>query len=161
MKKTSVLLILICLSLFAKAQTPNDRRVYLGAGGFQDSKGGSGDLTLEVRGRATTTSNFFFGLRFQIAATPGIGYTSICIAGDYYLSKPENSFRVFAGAGLGGFNENKGINDNSAHFFDLNNGSFGFFPRVGVEVWRFRLSGEYDFTGGIKNYAAVNLGFFF
>jgi hypothetical protein len=158
MKKSSALLIvLISLGLFAKAQA------YLGVGGFQHGKGVSGDLTLELSGRATATSNFFFGLRFQLAATPNNGYTSICITGDYYLSRPQNGLRIFAGAGFGGFNElsvTTGTAD-SDHFFNLNNSNFGFFPRIGIEAGRFRLSGEYDFTGGTDNYAAVNLGFFF
>src|SRR5580658_2600690 len=104
MKKSSALFIaLICLSLFAKAQTTTYGPVYLGIGGFPYSKGVSGDLTLELRGRVTPASNFLFGLRFQVAATPNTGYTSICIAGDYYFFRPENGLRVFAGAGLGGF----------------------------------------------------------
>ena len=59
MKKTFLLLTLVCLSLFVKAQTPGYRPIYLGIGGFQDGKGAYGDLTLEVRGRATATSDFF------------------------------------------------------------------------------------------------------
>ncbi|HZY36228.1 MAG TPA: hypothetical protein VFE53_06245 [Mucilaginibacter sp.] len=162
MKKSSTLFIaLICFSLYAKAQTTTYRQVYLGVGGFPHSKGVSGDLTLELRGRVTSTSNFLFGVRFQVAATPNTGYTSICFVGDYYFTRPENGLRVFAGAGLGGFNDIKRPNDNTEHFFDPNYSNFGFFPRIGVDFWRFRLSGEYNVTGGTDNYAAVNLGFFF
>jgi hypothetical protein len=161
-KKTSALSIaLVCLGLFSKAQTTTYRPVYLGIDGFPYSKGVSGDLTLELRGRVTPTSNFLFGVRFQVAATPNTGYTSICFAGDYYFTRPENGLRIFAGAGLGDFNDIKRPNDDTEHFFDPNYGNFGFFPRIGVDFWRFRLSAEYDFTGGTGNYAAVNPGFFF
>jgi len=161
MKKKFLLLALICLSLFAKAQTITYRPVYLGIGGFPYGKSFSADLALELRGRVTPASNFLFGLRFQVAATPNTGYTSICIASDYYFLRPENGVRVFAGAGLGGFNDIKRPNDDTEHFFDLNYANFGFFPRIGVDFWCFRLSAEYDFTGGTDNFAAVNLGFFF
>ena len=162
MKKITLLLILVCLGLFVKAQTTAYGPGYLGIGGFQDGKGVSGNLTFELYGRATTTSNFFFGLRFQFAVTPIAGYTSVCLTGDYYLSRPENGLRIFAGAGLGGFDELTGGTGISDNFLNLNsNANFGFFPRVGIEAGRFRLSAEYDFTGGTDNYAAVNLGFFF
>jgi len=161
MKKTIILLTLVCLSQFVKAQTPGYRPIYLGIGGFQDSKGSYGDMTLEVRGRATATSDFFFGVRFQLAVTPISGYSSICIFGDYYFSRPENGLRIFAGVGFGGFNDFKVPNTDEINFFNLNTSNFGFFPRVGIEAGRFRLSAEYNFTGGTDNYAAVSLGFLF
>ncbi len=162
MKKSFALfIVLICLGLFAKAQTTTYGPVYLGIGGFQAGNGVSENLTLELRGRLTATSNFFFGTRGQLAFTNNDVYSSICITGDYYFSPPENSVRIFAGGGLGGFNDLKVTAANGDNFFNFNNSTFGFFPRIGVEFWRFRLSGEYDFTRGINNYAAVNLGFLF
>jgi hypothetical protein len=160
-KKIALLLTLVCLTLFAKAQTSPYGPVYLGIGGFKDSKGVSGDMTLELRGRVSTTSNFFFGLRFQLAGTPNSGYSSICISSDYYFAMAENGLRIFVGAGFGGFNDFKGATTDDFNFFNLNSSNFGFFPRIGIEAWRFRLSAEYNFTGGTDNYAAVNLGFFF
>jgi len=158
MKKSSALFIIfISFCLFAKAQ------VYLGAGGYPNGAAMSTDLTLEAHGRPTASDKFYLGLRGQLAFADHAAYTSICITTDYYFSRPENGFRIFAGGGFGGFNELSVRNGtaNSDNFFNLNNGNFGFFPRIGIEAGRFRLSAEYNITGGIDNYAAVNLGFFF
>jgi hypothetical protein len=142
-----------------KAQKPYYGALYIGVGGFNDREGLSGDLTLEARGRITRTSNFFFGLRFQLDFTPRFGYTSTCVSGDYYVSRSKNGLRTFVGAGFGGFNELRQATASFDNIFNLNESNFGFFPRIGIESGSFRLSGEYNFTGGINNYAAINVGF--
>jgi hypothetical protein len=144
-------IILMGLCLFAKAQ------LYAGVGGYPYGEAISTDLTLELRIRgALMTNSFSPGLRAESASADKAFYTSICVTGDYYFSRHGNFLRVFAGGGLGGFNESKENGGNNKP-----NDLFGFFTRTGVETGRFRLSGKYDFTGGINNYAAVNLGFFF
>ena len=164
MKKVFLLIVLVCsLSLIARAQTTVYRPAYFGIGGFRGDNGVSGNLTFELHSDPKTASNFSFGLRFQLAGTPKAGYVSVCLTSDYYLYRPENGLRVFAGAGLGGFDELKAGTGYSDNLFNINSngGNFGFFPRVGIEAGRFRLSAEYDFTGGVDKYAAVDLGFFF
>lgn len=170
MKKTSALfIVLIGLSLLARAQATTYKTmgvgVYLGVGGFPYGGENSGNLTLEFLGRPTTSDNFALGFRGQFAfAYDNNVYTSVCITSDYYLSRPENGVRVFAGGGLGIFNELSTTGNGDyffKNFFNLNSGNFGFFPRIGIQAGRFRLSGEYDFTGGVNNYTAINLGFFF
>lgn len=157
MKKISLLLTLVCLCLFAKAQ------LYAGVGGFPYGAATSTDMTLEIRIReALSIHKFIFGVRAQAASTNQAFYTSISLTGDYYFTRPGSGFCIFVGGGLGGYNDIKVSNGtaNSDNFFDLNNSNFGFFPRVGIEAGRFRLSAEYNFTGGTDNYAAVSLGFF-
>jgi hypothetical protein len=158
-KKSSVLfIILMGLCLFAKAQ------LYAGVGGYPSGSAMSTDLTLEIRLReALSTHRFMFGVRAQTASANKAFYTSISLTGDYYFTRPASGFCVFAGGGFGGYNDLRVSNGtaNSDNFFNLNNASFGFSPRVGIEAGRFRLSAEYNITGGINNYAAVNLGFFF
>ncbi len=162
MKKAILLLTLICFSLFAKAQTTTYNPAYFGIGGFKDSKGVSGNLTFELHSDPKTADNFSFGVKFQFAVTPIAGYSSVCLTSDYYLLRPGNGLRVFVGAGLGDFDELTGGTGISDNFLNLNSKpNFGFFPRIGIEAGRFRLSAEYDFTGGTDNYYAINLGFFF
>src|SRR5471030_3086337 len=116
---------------------------YLGIGGFPYGGENAGNLTLEILGRTTTTDSFALGFRGQLAFAYNNVYTSVCITSDYYLSRPENSVRIFAGGGLGIFNE---ISNTSGgeyfynNFFNLNSGNFGFFPRIGIQAGRFRLS---------------------
>jgi len=145
----------------AKAQKTTSGGIYLGIGALPYGNGLSGDLTLEALGGVTPASNFLLGFRFQIGGTPNVGYTSICIASDYYIYRPKSGLRVFAGAGIGGFNPFTRATAFGDYFFDLNDSNFGFLSRIGIEAGHFRLSGEYNFTGGINNYAAVNIGYFF
>jgi hypothetical protein len=151
LKKSSALfIVLISLCLFAKAQ------VYLGVGGFPYGEVMSTDLTLELHIGPTATDKFALGARGQLAFAYQAVYSSICLTADYYFSRPENGLRIFAGGGFGPFDESKENN----HANNPNN-TLGLFPRIGIEAGHFRLSAEYDITGGINNYAAVNLGFFF
>jgi len=152
MKKSSALFtVLISLCMFAKAQ------LYLGAGGYPNGAAMSADVTLELHARsAIMNGNFSPGLRGQLAFAQHAVYSSICLTPDYYFSRPRNGARLFAGGGLGPYDESKENNhpDNPKN-------TLGFFLRTGIEAGRFRLSGEYNITGGINNYAAINLGFFF
>ncbi|MBC7425102.1 MAG: hypothetical protein H7321_01100 [Bacteroidia bacterium] len=84
---------------------------------------------------------------------------------DFYITKL--IFRPFVGIGAGvynfGSNENTTADSKQSDFEKVS--LFGICPRVGFEVWHFRVSGEYNIvpkTGVVdNNYASVKLGFFF
>jgi hypothetical protein len=84
---------------------------------------------------------------------------SYCATGEYYLAK--GSFRPFAGAGAGFFNQSsvKASNGNATLVGGATN--FGFFPEVGFEAGHFRMSADYDIAGNSNNYLAFKIGFFF
>jgi len=106
------------------------------------------------------TDLFSLGFRIQAAIdlslkNNGSGvntYSSGCITGDFYLTKPESKVAIFAGGGLGDYTQVDTKNNQTDNF--------GYFPRAGVEVGRFRGSLEYNFTGGVKDYLTISAGFF-
>ena len=157
MKKSCILFIaLIGLSLLARAQSLTYRtlKVDLGLGGFPTvGKSGTGDITAEFHARSS--DEFAFGLRGQITFAEK-AYGSVCFTGDYYIPgwDSANGTRIFVGGGVGSFNESELLSNAAG----TNN--IGFFSRIGLEAGHFRLSAEYDVTGGIANYGSIGIGFF-
>jgi hypothetical protein len=129
------------------------------------------------------SNRFSLGVRYQAAGIiksdifePNdvkelrVNDVSFCLTADYYFLKPQSkrNFRVFGGIGSGVFNQAV-VNSTTipGGFYStttenkLASTNFGFFPRVGVEVWHLRTWFDYDITGGSYHYNSFNLAFFF
>ena len=161
MKKLPVLLIiLIGFKLFACAQTTEDHtlKVDLGINALPGRTLGSKGITLELQ--ELTPAKLVYGIRLQlIYAGQGHDYLPACVTGSYYFggTEPEKAFKIFVGGGAGVYAQATPKNIRGA----ATTINFGFFPRAGFEVKHFRLSVEYNYTGGEINYAGIGLGYFF
>ena len=88
---------------------------------------------------------------------------SYALTGDYYFNT--NSFRPFAGIGVGLFSSAAASVNSSGDYVEGASGrKLGGFPRVGFEFGHFRAAIEYNLagkTGSINNnYFGIKLGFF-
>lgn len=194
MKKTfTIIIILLGATLSAKAQSENFHafKFDFGVGGFPGTNTLSAfNYTLEPHYRIK--DNLAFGLRYQYAdagdgggiglkqqsgITTGIpvistdisdvNYKSICLTGDYYLSK--DAVQTFVGGGVGVFDQAENGNQTTYsakpyyyNYQGINNllPKIGLFARVGLDTWHLRTSIEFDLTNGLYNYLSLNVGYY-
>jgi hypothetical protein len=196
MKKTVVLiLILINTTLTARANT--DTTTYAGIKlAFEAGPSAiAGELLIRIH------DNTELGFRYQRTATtpvvffsdPSVSYenslkvgaksysytkyyASECLSGDHYFNANDKTpVKLFAGGGIGLYNEYYTLNTytvtsppNGANFFGTSSAEtnitvtshIGGFFRVGMDVWHFRFAIDYDITGLGYPYGSANIGFF-
>jgi len=190
MKKAfTIIIVLLGATLWAKAQSQNFHafKFDFGVGAFPFTNTLSqANFSLEPHYRIK--DNLAYGLRYQYAdagdggestkvvsgnlATytyvSNITYQSICITGDHYLST--GAIQTFVGGGAGFYIQAEKGDQNTAsiappyyyNYQTINNHTAkpGLFARVGLEVFHFRTSFEFDLTNGLYNYLSLNVGYF-
>ncbi len=127
----------------------------------------SNSLSLGLRLESFFTNKVTYSLDRNQKITSSIN--SICPTIDFYLG---NKFfiRPFISAGFGMFYTTKpNFNDNvfvNGPYYNNNSSTintvqFGGFPRIGIEIWHFRLVAEYDIVSSNENYLSLKAGGFF
>lgn len=126
--------------------------------------------TFTLQPHYRVSDDFAVGLRIEAAL---IQYNTVtddkrrsaiasgCLTGEYYLS--DKSFRPFIGAGLGLFDQSAvKVNGGSGSGVALSARAMnlGAFPEIGFEVGYFRMSLDYDYTGGYADYFSAKIGVF-
>ena len=139
MKKLWILYF-ISLTVTMVATAQEYKKFKLGVGiGVANYQGGkynpNGSLILAtVEPAYRIHDNIAIGLRIEGAGW--YGHFSLTANGQYYFGK--NIVRPFVGAGLGMFQKGSA------------NSSFGFYPRVGLEVGHFFVSMDYNFISAVN-----------
>lgn len=76
--------------------------------------------------------------------------TSLLAISDYHIG--ENKFRPTVGLGAGLYRPTAASYNQGDNYPDLARGSkFGISPRLGIDLWHFRLSADYNFIFGQRN----------
>jgi hypothetical protein len=172
MKKFILLGALIGFSMLVNAQSTNFNsfKLDLGVGYATPSQGNTvAGAAFMLQPHYRLSDDFALGVRIEIVALLHTNYAgnkvasalgSGCLSGEYYLS--DKDFRPFIGAGLGLFDQTTiGNNNGTGPLVSPRTINFGAFPEIGFEYGHFRLSIDYDYTGGYNNYFAANIGAFF
>jgi hypothetical protein len=174
MRKLTLLAVLMAFAFSAGAQSTDYHAFKFDLNlGYAQPGSGSGTkagATFTLQPHYRLTDDFAVGLRYETAL---IGYVnsstgdasvsalvSGCVTGEYYFS--EETFRPFAGAGIGVFDEASAssASDDSATIL-ARSVNFGAFPEVGFELGHLRFSIDYNVAGHNNNYIAFHLGAFF
>ncbi len=169
MKKLILLCTCIAFAMLVNAQSTdfNPYKLDVGLGYAAPSQGNTtAGSAFTLQPHYLLSNEFSLGGRLEIAeilhktstgSNEASALGSGCLSGEYYLS--DNSFRPFIGAGLGLFDQRTIYDNNgSASARTINLGAF---PEIGFEYGHFRLSFDYDYTGGYNNYFAGKIGVFF
>jgi hypothetical protein len=172
MKKFILLGTLIWFTMLVNAQSTNFNtfKFDVGVGYATPSQGNTvAGAAFTLQPHYLLSDEFALGVRLEIAALLHDNYAgnkvasalgSGCLTGEYYLS--DNSFRPFIGAGVGLFDQTTiGNNNGSGPLVSPRTINLGAFPEIGFEYGHFRLSLDYDYTGGYNNYFAAKIGVFF
>lgn len=188
MKKLLLLAALIGSAFFAKAQSSDYKAFKFDIGlGYaiptaSNAAAGStkAGVTFTLHPHYRLSDALAIGVRIEGA---GLGYEdkssgstsvnvqvlySYCATAEFYLLK--GGFRPFIGGGAGFFNQSSTNIDSTSNNNNINltkgGTKFGFFPEVGFEAGKFRMSAAYnvlgkDDFGNNNSYASFNIGFFF
>lgn len=173
MKKLILLCTFIGITTWVNAQSTdfNSFKFDVGVGYATPSQGNTiAGAAFTLQPHYLVSNEFSVGVRLEIAALLHKNYAgdkvasalgSGCLTGEYYLSN--SGFRPFIGAGVGLFDQTsiKSNDNGSGPLVSPRSINLGAFPEIGFEYSHFRLSLNYNYTGGYNDYFAATIGAFF